>query len=94
MPENKMAVVTRRFAECDEIAFFQLQFGMEMEWMTVMYLKLDLAAANRTDRKFFKMLFANCRPMRRTRSTERMLALGSIDKMANDGHKKARSWRA
>jgi hypothetical protein len=58
-----------------------------------MYLQLDLTAAHGARRKLLEMRFADGGPMRRARSTERMLAFGSIDEMANDGHKKSRSRR-
>ena len=89
-----MAVATRRFAERDQVAFLKLQFGVEMKWPAMMNLQLHLAAAYGARRKILEVLLSNGRPMRRTRSTERMLALSSIYEMANDGHKKARSRRA
>lgn len=62
--------------------------------MPVMNLKLLCAAAHCAARILFDEVLANGGPVARPGVTKRMLALGSIDEMANDGHKKARIARA
>lgn len=96
MAEMQMARDTAftRFAQRDQIVRIEFEIGMEMEWAHMMHLELVHASAHFTYRMQFQVLSANSRPMLRTGVRDRMLALGSIDEMANDGHKKARSWRA
>lgn len=83
-----------RFAKRDQVVRIEFEIGMEMERPHVMHLQLVLASADFADWVKLQVLRANGRPMLRTGVRDRMLALGSIDKMANDGHKKARAGRA
>ena len=86
MPEDEVAVVARGLAERYEVAFFKLQLRVEMKWMAVMNLQLDLAAADCARRKLLEMRLTDGRPVRRARSAKRMLAFRSIDEMFDDGH--------
>jgi len=80
--------MARRLAKRDEICFIQLQIRMEVERTAMMNLQLFRPAAYRAARILFEEMLADGRPVRRARSSDRMLALSSIDKVANDGHKR------
>nr|WP_254601378.1 hypothetical protein [Burkholderia lata] len=82
------------FTQRDQVVWIEFEIWMEVERADMVYLELVLAAADFANRMQFQMLRADPRPMFRTGVRDRMLALGNIDEMANDGHKKARSRRA
>ena len=54
--------------------------------MPVMNLQLLRATAHCAARVLFEEVLADGRPVRRAGVRDRMLALGSIDEVANDGH--------
>jgi hypothetical protein len=78
------------FAERDQIRWIELKIGMQMEGAHVMHFEVFRAAAQLANRVESEVLLAHCRPVARAGARYRMLALGSIDEMFDDGHLKTR----
>lgn len=81
-------------AKHNQIRFVEFEFGVQIERTNVMHLELFCAATNCAAGILFEEVLANRGPMAGTRMAERMLALGGIDEVFDDGHKKARIARA
>lgn len=96
MSYEKVAVdaILLGLAERDQVLRIKLEIRMQMKRSDVMDFKVLGAPTDFADRMQFEVVGTDLRPVSRARSTDRMLAFGSIDEMANDGHKKARFARA
>jgi hypothetical protein len=80
MAENPVAVENRiNLAERHQIGRIQLEIGMQVEGAAMMDFQFLGASADFTNRMERQMLLAHRRPVTRARSSDRMLALGSID---------------
>lgn len=79
-----------RLAKRDEVRRVELEIWVKVKRPPMVDLELHLSAAYFTGRMFLEMRLSNSRPMRRPGMTERMLALGGIDEVFDDGHGRKR----